>query len=830
MRKANRTRNFGFLFLPLKQELFSIGMIVLIVLAGYYKIFLGADFFIHENYLAESQYTYGNTLGNGWRPDKGLGLSFFFADLGMWHPWGVLTWLERISPSRVFAYNFSIIFLGILSAVALYFFILKILPDVDKRVAVLLAPLIVFCADQGGYHFLRLSISLLVVMPLFLMVLFDYYESPRAVHFFTVAFLFWFVAFLGNLWSLSQLWSLGFVFTIFYVIYFKSSWGKIFGRLFLLYGLAVIVFIALGFWEIYSLLWEKNMVGYVREKAFELTGITYGLNWKMLPHYLGGLIQAELLPANGSLAGLGNRIFIYVFNVAVIFPLVFLFFLFRRAVNFWEFALKGILVVFVVHYGLLLTNIIPGYGPIFAYINHITLKVFTMYDSIFPLQVALMAMFIVMMKEDNVSIRNPWGRGLQWVVAFGLLVLYLAMTVFVLIAVLAPALWPYALIEKMLGKVLPSHWGGYSRELLIAIILHNMERLQDMMRWSSILFYATSVGLVVPFLKNQWLQAVSQKSKVWIAALVLANGIFLSWSIFPLNERKSIWEQGAMKNVSFNPTDRFYFIKDPAQKMKRTLEAFKERWVEVEGGGPREHFIGLLEPPGLSISGLKSFATKDEGEFIYHIFNGDGVQRLINLRLTYGGPLRYSELLDMAAVKYYYSDRPIPNIPDYFTLYAKAKQLYVYKNNLAWPYFYLAKKVDYWKEGEHLKNVQQDTAYVLEKDKFSLSAGAGLGSVTLKSFRYGQMVFDFNSRLDEFLVVADAWHPLWRAKTADQELKVIRANQIFKGIRLPAGQYELRLFFDPSRYKIGIYISVVSWLLFLIGFGMARQSKVKIKF
>ena len=56
---THRIRNFGFLFQPLKQELPSIAMIALIVLSGYYKIFLGADFFLHENYLATSQYTYG---------------------------------------------------------------------------------------------------------------------------------------------------------------------------------------------------------------------------------------------------------------------------------------------------------------------------------------------------------------------------------------------------------------------------------------------------------------------------------------------------------------------------------------------------------------------------------------------------------------------------------------------------------------------------------------------------------------------------------------------------------------------------------------------------
>ena len=92
-------------------------IIVLIVLIGYYKVFLGGTFLTTENNLATSNYTYGTTA-NGWRPDKGMGLSFFFADVGMWHPWSPLVWWEKIMPSRAAAYNSSIILLGILAAFA----------------------------------------------------------------------------------------------------------------------------------------------------------------------------------------------------------------------------------------------------------------------------------------------------------------------------------------------------------------------------------------------------------------------------------------------------------------------------------------------------------------------------------------------------------------------------------------------------------------------------------------------------------------------------------------------------------------------------------------
>ncbi|MFA5088099.1 MAG: hypothetical protein WC552_03590 [Candidatus Omnitrophota bacterium] len=800
----------------MKQHLVAALLIAGIVLFGYYKIFLGADFFLYEDDLAISGYTYGNTLGNGWRPDKGLGISFFFGDVGVWHPWGVLTWLEHISPSRAGAYSFSVVSLGILSAVALYFFILKVVPNADKKAAVLLSPLIVFCADQGGQHFLRLNISLLAATPLFLMLLFNYYKSPRLIHFFGAALLFWFVPFLGNLWSLFQLWSLGFVFTVFYVVYFRETWGKIFRRMFLLYGIAIAAFILLGFWEIYTLFLEKSLVGYMREKFIGFKDVSWGLNWKMLPHYLAGLIHSEWLPVNGRLAGMGDRIFIYLFNIAVVFPLVFLFFLFRRAAQFWEFALKGLLAVFLIHWGLLLTNIIPGYETVFSYISNSTSKVFTMYDFVFPLQAALLAIFIAGMTKENIVIKNRWGRGLQWCVALILAGLYAALTVFAFVAVVSPGAWP-GLLAKVSAQFLPVSLKGHSREFLTAVAVYNIGRVQGLMHWHSVLFYLTSVLLAAPFLRKAWLVRAAQMPKVWIAALVIVNGILLSWTVFPLNERKSVWEQKEISAYPFEPTDRFYFVKNVDQKMEKNLPAFRERWVEVEGGGNREPLIGLLEPPGLNISGLKSFATKAEGDFIFHVFNGDGVPRLAYLRLYYGGPTYFSELLDMAAVKYYYSDLPIADLPQQVTLLAKAKQLYVYRNNAAWPYFYLAERFGVKKEGEHLRDVKPGTAYVSREDIFPLSKRAGTSKIRLKSFSYGELIFDFEGKQEEFLVVADAWHPFWKALADGKRIPVVQANEIFKGIRLPAGTYQLTLVFDAAPYKKGIPVAIVSWIVFLAG-------------
>ena len=61
----------------------------------------------------------------------------------------------------------------------------------------------------------------------------------------------------------------------------------------------------------------------------------------------------------------------------------------------------------------------------------------------------------------------------------------------------------------------------------------------------------------------------------------------------------------------------------------------------------------------------------------------------------------------------------------------------------------------------------------------------------------------------------DSWHPYWRAQVDGREVEVIKANGVFKGIPIPEGDHNIRLFFDNKPYRYGIWVSVLSWILFI---------------
>ncbi|MBT6051451.1 MAG: hypothetical protein HOG49_32015, partial [Candidatus Scalindua sp.] len=280
------------------------------------------------------------------------------------------------------------------------------------------------------------------------------------------------------------------------------------------------------------------------------------------------------------------------------------------------------------------------------------------------------------------------------------------------------------------------------------------------------------------------------------------------------NTKKLIWEEVAQILPEFKSTDRFYFVNDDMPI--RTLDAYNQRLDKA--GGVQEYYsrpYGYEESPGLMLHGHTSFHPDHVAEFIYHAFNGDGNKRLIHLRHLTHGPLHSSELLDMGAVNYYYSEREIQNAPEHLSLYFKSKWLYIYKNLNAWPYYYLAEQLGIKKDGKHLENVKRGTAYLAKDDFFPLHENVGNSSIELKEFSYGKMVFDFSGSQEEFLVVADAWHPFWKAYVGNENLPIVKTNEIFKGVRLPKGEYTLTMEFDTSPYLPGVYVTTISWILFL---------------
>lgn len=802
-----------------KLQVLPLFVSVLVVLIGYFGLFTGKTFFNHEDWTAVSNHTAGNKDSNGWRADKGLGLSYFYGDPGMWHPWAIFSFLERVLPTREAAYEVSVVLLDIAAVIIVYFFALRFFPQFNPWVVALLAPLAVFCFEAPSNHYSRAFISLIAAFPLVIWLLYAYFQRPRWIHIFLFACLLWAVAFLGNVWSMTQVLMIGFVFSIAYYVYHKNDAGRQVRLFMLMYALALPAVVALGAWVFYSFGLDQMTVGYAREKFISFEGFKFIPEFKSLISYLAGFIPFNAIPINHNLAALNYVP--YHLGVSVLFVFGFLFFLGRKAESFWEFALKVLLVVYFVHGIFVYGKLIPAVSAVFQFIVRKTSTLFTMYLFVFSIQTLMIIFFVSMVSPQNVLSIHRLCRRLQVLIAAITAVCYASVIIVFLVATLAPGTY-FWITDQWIPSQLPDQVGGYSKELLSYLLSYNAHRYQELIRPQWFLFFASSLLIAGVFMKDRWLRFAAGLPKVWIAGVLMVNAVLLTWSFYPLSDKPLVWERPEVQSLKFEPTDRFYLFRH--LKWEKTVEGFKKKWETADDHGPRKNLVGYSEPPGLNISGFKSFATQAEVNFIGRILKEAGFDYK---RLYYGENFVSSDLLDMAAVKYYYSDNIIENFPSTIVPYAQFEQLYIYKNTAAWPYFYLADRIE--SQNGPIEHPVRGTAYVAPKDRFDLPEDSPKGNIALTEFRPGRMVFDYKSLSGGFLVIADGWHPFWQARSSQGEtLRIIKANEVFKGVRLPAGNYQVEMYFDVRPYLPGVWVSIAAWILWGAGFVWAYRSRREI--
>ena len=792
------------------KDITPVFLIISVILFAQYEIFFGADFFVHQDQHFMSSFTFGNSIGNGWRPEKGFGISFFYGDSSS-HAWSIFSFWEKILHSQKFAHVSSVVFLELLAGIALYFF-LKLVVPMWGRYVWLLCPLVVLTAYQAGTHYMRYN-AVIVGVPLLLIVLYKYYSQPRLQHFFYFALIFWFVFAFGSICFITTLLSLGFFFSAMYYFYFKVPLKRMVVRFSLLFSLGVLMAVLLSFWMFYSNLVEIVSVGYMREKV-----TTFPREFNLVPDVKGlidyflSLILFEWRDWH-VLHAAGLPLFSRTYSVVAIFPLLFLFFLFRRANSFWEFSMKGLIMVFLIQNALL--NI-PIYRELQSFFYAVSMTLLHVYGHkvVFIAQIALIAIFISEIGEKDLQIHYFWGRFLQKGIACLLFIFYGGLALFCLFALFIPDVLPN-LLKFIIETFGPDMIGSRPNDLLAFIALYVLHSVQDSFHWYSFIFFSLSTIFMLLFLRSKWLCTIVKRPKLF-AGLLLICAVTMSWTVSPLNTKDLGWEGVASSLPVFKPTDRFYFTRGDIGP-SADIASYKQKREVVEEGSSKHiiHRYGYEESPGLKLHGHKSFTQKDVAAFVYHAFNEENSSELTHLRHVTEGPLISSELLDMGAVSYYYSRTALKDVPKYLSLCFKSQWLYIYKNLNAWPYFFLAEQLGIKKDGEHLKNIKCGTAYLAKENFFPLHENAGNSSIELKEFSYGKMVFDFSGNNEEFLVVADAWHPHWKAYAGDKYLPIVKANEIFKGVKLPKGEYTLTMEFDTSPYLPGVYISITFWILFL---------------
>ena len=160
-----------------------------ILLVGHFGLFFGDTFFADEDAITVLSYHSQNALSNGWRPDLGLGLAFYFGDPGLFHSTGFFRWWHQLFSDSVLAYNSSILILLWVASLSLYHLLKRAVPDLGSVTTIFLAALIVFGSLRHEFFFQRHWILLSISSCLVSVLLHDFLKNPLPKHFYQMTML-----------------------------------------------------------------------------------------------------------------------------------------------------------------------------------------------------------------------------------------------------------------------------------------------------------------------------------------------------------------------------------------------------------------------------------------------------------------------------------------------------------------------------------------------------------------------------------------------------------------------------------------------------------------
>ncbi len=182
--------------------------------------------------------------------------------------------------------------------------------------------------------------------------------------------------------------------------------------------------------------------------------------------------------------------------------------------------------------------------------------------------------------------------------------------------------------------------------------------------------------------------------------------------------------------------------------------------------------------------------------------------------------LRSSRLYDFVNAKYVIGHKDVPLDWDKFVpVFDRDPQVNVYLNTQALPRAILVHQAVAVPDQESAGVQMQDPGFdpassVSVEGGKSLpgSKGAGSESLDITAYRANAIHLTASTSVEAYLVLSEVYYPGWRAYVDGRAKPVLRANYAFRAVYLEPGYHEVRLVFEPLSWKVGLGISVATWV------------------
>ena len=100
-----------------------------------------------------------------------------------------------------------------------------------------------------------------------------------------------------------------------------------------------------------------------------------------------------------------------------------------------------------------------------------------------------------------------------------------------------------------------------------------------------------------------------------------------------------------------------------------------------------------------------------------------------------------------------------------------------------------------------------------------------LAAATIARYAAEEVVVRTQSAADGFLVLADAWYPGWHATVDGERVPVYQAVALFRAVFVPAGEHEVRFYYESTFLRTGAVVTAVALLALLLGAFLLRRHR-----
>ena len=104
-----------------------------------------------------------------------------------------------------------------------------------------------------------------------------------------------------------------------------------------------------------------------------------------------------------------------------------------------------------------------------------------------------------------------------------------------------------------------------------------------------------------------------------------------------------------------------------------------------------------------------------------------------------------------------------------------------------------------------------------EQEVASYRPQAEDGSITLTDYKPNQLTYSFSASENKLVVFSEIWTSKgWTMRIDGQESPLLRANYLLRAAKVPAGQHEIVMRYEPKIWKVGGVVSLVSSLAIIL--------------